>query len=149
MKATKLSKQEVPTFFPLTSGNMEVILNNEEMLPQQLLKEKDVAENTKFWLKFTAGYGSNKQSSILAIDLPTCTTIASAMLHKQISKAWEGNDIMNAIPSALPTGPSTRPTPEKEAAETTTTTATKGILKPTSTSVATSKICKRNETAIK
>ena len=83
------------------------------------MKEKDIKENTKFWLKFAAGSGSNKQSSILAINLPTCTTIVSAALYKQISKTWEGDNVMEAIPSALPKGPDES-------------TTTKGILKPMS-----------------
>ena len=71
VKPSTLKKQNVPMFFPLTAGDVEVILNNEEMTPQKLMNEEDINENTKFWLKFAAGYGKDKQSSILAIDLPT------------------------------------------------------------------------------
>ena len=54
---------------------MEVILNNEEMIPSKLMNQADIDENTKFWLKFAAGHGKDKQSSILAVELPTLTNI--------------------------------------------------------------------------
>ena len=65
------------------------------------MNEEDINKNTKFWLKFAAGYGKDKQSSILAIDLPTCTTISSTTLHKQIEEAWNEDAVMAAIPTAL------------------------------------------------
>ena len=108
---------------------MEVILHNEEVTPQKLMNEKDIKENTKFWLKFAACCGIHEQSSILAINLPTCTTILSTTLYKQINDTWDGNSVMEAIPSALPTGPAP-PTPEEAA--TATANAHQSILKPPS-----------------
>ena len=105
VKPSTLNKQNVPTFFPLTASKVKVILHNEEKTPQKLMSEKDIKENTKFWLKFTAGHGNDKKSSSLAIDLPTCTTISSMMLHKQINEALNEDAVMTAIPTALPTGP--------------------------------------------
>ena len=75
VKPSKLKTQEVPTFFALTAADVEVILNNEEMIPNKLMNQADIDKNTKFWLKFAAGHGKDKQSSILAVELPTCTTI--------------------------------------------------------------------------
>ena len=129
VKATNLNKQDVPVFFPLAAGEVEAILHNEEMTPQKLMNENDIKENTKFWLKFAAGCGSNKKNSKLAIDLPTCTTILSTTLYKQINDAWDGNSVMEAIPSALPTGPAPA-TPEEAATATAST--PKSTLKPTS-----------------
>ena len=80
------------------------------MTPQKLMNEEDINKNTKFWLKSAAGYGKDKQSSILAINLLTCTTILSTTLYKQINNAWDGDAVMAAIPTALPTGPAP-PTP--------------------------------------
>ena len=130
LKATKLKKQDVPVFFPLAASKVEVILHNEEVTPQKLMNEKDMKENTKFWLKFAAGCSSDKKSSILAINLPTCTTILSTTLYKQINYAWEGDNVMDAITSALPTGLAP-PTPEEAAAAATANTP-KSILRPTS-----------------
>ena len=48
VKTSKLEKQDVPVFFPLTASNVEVILNNKEMISQQLMSQKDIKENTKF-----------------------------------------------------------------------------------------------------
>merc|ERR1739836_135780 len=77
VKPATTKKQNVPVFFPLKADEVQVILHNEEMTPQEVMSEKDITENTKFWLKFAAGHGKDKQSSSLAIDLPTCTTISS------------------------------------------------------------------------
>ena len=67
----------------------------------------------------------------MSIDLPTCTSILSTTLYKQIKDAWEGDNVMEVIPSTFPTGPAP-PTPEKAAAAASpTTNAPKGILKPT------------------
>ena len=64
VKPSKLKTQEVPTFFALTAADVNVILNNEDMIPSKLMNQTDIDENTKFWLKFAAGHGKNKQSSI-------------------------------------------------------------------------------------
>ena len=114
-------------FFLLMVGDVEVILRKEQAFPQEILEEKDVAKTIKFWLKFVAGHGTNKNNSVLAIGLPTCTAIASKILYKQIKDTWQGNGLMDTIPLVLPKGPD----------ETTTTTAAattpKGILRTAST----------------
>ena len=137
VKPAKLNEQNVPAFFPLAANEVEVILNNEEKTPHKIMSEKDIKEDTKFWLKYAAGHGKDKNSSILAINLPTCTTISSTTLHEQIKEAWKEDAVMAAIPTALPAPPAanettaTAPTtaketvaPSNEEEETTTTTTT-------------------------
>ena len=44
---------------------------------QESAEDIALLDNTKFWLKFAAGNSNNNNSSVLTVELPICTTIAS------------------------------------------------------------------------
>ena len=81
-----------------------MLLDKKQAFLQELLEESNLLDNVKFWLKFATGYGDNKDSSKLVVELPTCTMIPSKTLQEQIQLMWHGDctDLMDAIPTALP-----------------------------------------------